>query len=328
MTQESEPCCFHERQGRSTGEMSDPKDFICVADWPADSLWEILERARDLKRLNAEGQRPASLRGRTLAMYFEKPSLRTHVTFEAGITQMGGHAILLRPEQVGIGTRESPADVARNLSRWVDGLMARTFSHALVEQLAAEATIPIINGLTDLLHPCQAMADLQTIAENADPRDATLAYVGDGNNTVNSLILLSAVLGLRIRVATPSSHAPSAEIMKRADELTKRTGGSIFWSESPEEALQGANFVYTDTWTSMGQEDEAAARRKIFAAYQLNEELLEVAPEAWVMHCMPAHRGEEVTDGVLDGPRSLIYDQAENRLHAQKAIMERLMAVA
>ncbi len=307
--------------------MNDPKDFICVADWSADSLWEILDRARELKRLNAEGQRPPSLQGRTLAMYFEKPSLRTHVTFESGITQMGGHAIMLRPEQVGIGTRESPADVARTLSRWVDGLMARTFSHALVEQLAAEATIPIINGLTDLLHPCQAMADLQTIAENADPKDATLAYVGDGNNVVNSLVLLSSVLGMRIRIATPGTHPPSARILKRAEELARRSGGSIFWSESPEEAVRGANFVYTDSWTSMGQEDEAQARRQIFASYQVNEELLKAAPDAWVMHCMPAHRGEEVTDEVLDGSRSLIYDQAENRLHAQKAIMERLMAV-
>ncbi len=307
--------------------MSDPKDFICVADWSADSLWEILDRARELKRLNAEGKRPPSLQGRTLAMYFEKPSLRTHVTFESGITQMGGHAIMLRPEQVGIGTRESPADVARTLSRWVDGLMARTFSHALVEQLAAEATIPIINGLTDLLHPCQAMADLQTIAENADPKDATLTYVGDGNNVVNSLVLLTSVLGMRIRIATPGTHPPSARILKRAEELARRSGGSIFWSESPEEAVRGANFVYTDSWTSMGQEDEAQARRQIFASYQVNEELLKAAPDAWVMHCMPAHRGEEVTDEVLDGSRSLIYDQAENRLHAQKAIMERLMAV-
>lgn len=307
--------------------MSDPKDFICTADWSPESLWQILERARELKRLNAEGERPQSLRGRTLAMYFEKPSLRTHVTFESGITQMGGHAILLRPEQVGIGTRESPADVARNLSRWVDGLMARTFSHRLVQQLAAEATIPVINGLTDLLHPCQAMADLQTIAENADPKHATLAYVGDGNNMANSLILLSSVLGLRIRVGTPSTHSPDAEILERADQLAKRSGGSLFWSESPEEAVRGANFVYTDTWTSMGQEDEASSRREIFAGYQLNPELLRAAPDAWVMHCMPAHRGEEVTDEVLDGPRSLIYDQAENRLHAQKAIMERLMAV-
>jgi len=308
--------------------MSDPKDFICTADWSPESLWQILDRARELKRLNAKGERPQSLRGRTLAMYFEKPSLRTHVTFESGITQMGGHAILLRPEQVGIGTRESPADVARNLSRWVDGLMARTFSHQLVEQLAGEATIPIINGLTDLLHPCQAMADLQTICEHADPKDVTLAYVGDGNNMVNSLILLSSVLGLRIRVGTPATHPPAAQVLERADELAARTGGSVFWSESPQEALRGANFVYTDTWTSMGQEEEASQRREIFAAYQLNQELLRAAPDAWVMHCMPAHRGEEVTDEVLDGPRSLIYDQAENRLHAQKAIMERLMAVS
>ena len=199
--------------------MADPKDFISCADWSAESLWEILARARELKRLNAAGERPPTLQGRTLAMYFEKPSLRTHVTFEAGITQMGGHAILLRPEQVGIGTRESPVDVARTLSRWVDCLMARTFSHALVEQLAAEASIPIINGLTDLLHPCQAMADLQTIAENADVKATTLAYVGDGNNMVNSLVLICAVLGLRIRIATPASHPPSARIMKRAAQL-------------------------------------------------------------------------------------------------------------
>jgi ornithine carbamoyltransferase len=307
--------------------MSDPKDFICVADWSADALWQILDRARELKQLNAKGERPASLQGRTLAMYFEKPSLRTHVTFESGITQMGGHAILLRPEQVGIGTRESPVDVALALSRWVDGLMARTFSHALVEQLAREASIPVINGLTDLLHPCQAMADMQTIAENADVDDVTLAYVGDGNNMVNSLLLLWAVLGLRIRVATPSSHAPSARVMKRARELAEDSGATLEWTESPRDAVRGADFVYTDTWTSMGQEEEAAKRRRICADYQVNEDLLSEAPDARVLHCMPAHRGEEVTGEVLDGPRSLIYDQAENRLHAQKAIMERLMTV-
>jgi ornithine carbamoyltransferase len=305
--------------------MEVPKDFICVADWPAEALWQILDRARELKRMHAAGERPPILQGRTLAMYFEKPSLRTHVTFEAGITQMGGHAILLRPEQVGIGTRESPVDVARTLSRWVDCLMARTFSHSLVEQLGAEASIPVINGLTDLLHPCQAMADLQTIAENADVGAATLAYVGDGNNMANSLLLLFSVLGLRIRIATPGTHAPSARVMKRAKDLARGSGASIDWTESPEEAVRGADFVYTDTWTSLGQEDEAQQRREIFAAYQVNERLLEAAPNAKVLHCMPAHRGEEVTDEVLDGPRSLIYDQAENRLHAQKAIMERLM---
>jgi ornithine carbamoyltransferase len=206
--------------------------------------------------------------------------------------------------------------------------MARTFSHARVEQLAAEASIPVINGLTDLLHPCQAMADLQTIAENADPTDTTLAYVGDGNNMANSLLLLAAVLGLSIRVATPASHPPSARVLKRAKDLAHESGAVIHWTESPEEAVKGAGFVYTDTWTSMGQEDEAEQRRQIFAPYQVNERLLEFAPDAKVLHCMPAHRGEEVTDDVLDGPRSLIYDQAENRLHAQKAIMERLMAPA
>lgn len=309
-----------------TKTSKDPKDFLSVADWPAQSLWEILERAGELKRLNQAGDRPPLLQGRTLAMYFEKPSLRTHVTFEAGITQMGGHAILLRPEQVGIGTRESPEDVARNLSRWVDGLMARTFSHGLVLQLARAATIPIINGLTDLLHPCQAMADLQTIAEKRDPRTVTLAYVGDGNNMANSLLLLAAVLGLRIRIGTPESHSPSPEVMKRGRELGKDSGASIYWSEDPRDAVRGADFVYTDVWISMGQEREAEQRREIFAAYQINERLLENAPDAWVMHCMPAHRGEEITSAVLDGPRSLVYEQAENRLHAQKAIMERLMA--
>jgi ornithine carbamoyltransferase len=311
-----------------TKTSKDPKDFLSVADWPAQSLWEILERAGELKRLNQAGDRPPLLQGRTLAMYFEKPSLRTHVTFEAGITQMGGHAILLRPEQVGIGTRESPEDVARNLSRWVDGLMARTFSHGLLLQLARAATIPIINGLTDLLHPCQAMADLQTVAEKRDPRTATLAYVGDGNNMANSLLLLAAVLGLRIRIGTPESHSPSPEVMKRARELGKDSGASIHWCEDPRDAVRGADFVYTDVWISMGQEREAEQRREIFAAYQINERLLENAPDAWVMHCMPAHRGEEITSAVLDGPRSLVYEQAENRLHAQKAIMERLMAPA
>ncbi|MGK0486621.1 MAG: ornithine carbamoyltransferase [Myxococcota bacterium] len=258
-------------------------------------------------------------------MYFEKPSLRTHVTFEAGISQLGGHAILLRPEQVGIGTRETPQDVARALSRWVHCIMARTFSHSLVEQLACEADIPVINGLTDFLHPCQAMADLLTIREKMDPQQSTLAYVGDGNNVAHSLVLLAAVLGFRMQLATPSTHAILPRIRQQADELAKTSGAVITWSEDARDAVKGANFVYTDTWTSMGQEDESVLRRKIFAPYQVNSALLENCPEAWVMHCMPAHRGEEITDEVVDGPRSLVYDQAENRLHAQKAILEHLM---
>ena len=303
-----------------------PKDFISVADWSADELREILARAAELKQLNQRGERPDTLRGLTLVMYFEKPSLRTRVTFQSGITQLGGNSILLRPEEVGIGTRESPADVALSLSRWVDGLMARTFSHNLVEQLAANASIPVINGLTDLLHPCQAMTDIQTVAEKMKPEDAKISYVGDGNNMVNSLILLAAVLGLDLRVATPKSHAPALRVMRRAVELAKKSGARIQLSSDPVEAVRGSDFVYTDTWTSMGQEAEAEMRRKLFAPYQVNAKLLEAAPEAWIMHCMPAHRGEEITDEVLDGPRSLIYDQAENRLHSQKAIMERVMA--
>jgi ornithine carbamoyltransferase len=258
-------------------------------------------------------------------MYFEKPSLRTHVTFEAGIAQLGGHAILLRPEQIGIGTRESPADVARSLSRWVDCLMARTFSHELVEQLARDASIPVINGLTDLLHPCQAMADLVTIAGVMKPAEATIAYVGDGNNVANSLILLAAVLGLRLRLATPTTHAPSVRTLRVARTLAETSGAEIVVGDDPVAAVKDVNFVYTDTWTSMGQEEEAAQRREIFRAYQVNADLLAHSANAYVLHCLPAHRGEEITAEVLDGPRSLVFEQAENRLHAQNAILEHLL---
>jgi ornithine carbamoyltransferase len=302
-----------------------PKDFISLADWSAPELRGILERARVLKECNRQGERPQTLQGRSLAMFFEKPSLRTHVTFEAGMTQLGGHAIWLRPDQVGIGTRESPADVATNLSRWVDAIVARTFSHVLVEELAAVATIPVINGLTDLLHPCQVMADFQTVAERRPLDDSVIAYVGDGNNMANSLVLGAAVLGLELHLATPETHQPTLRVRKRADELAARSGARILWTEDPREAVRGAHFVYTDVWTSMGQEAEQALRRQVFRPYQLNAELLQHAPEAWVMHCLPAHRGEEITDEVLDGERSIVFDQAENRLHAQKAVLERLL---
>ena len=303
-----------------------PKDFVSLADWPADELWGLLDRARELKELDRGGQRPQTLQGRVLALFFEKPSLRTHVTFEAGMTQLGGHAILLRPEQVGIGTRESAADVARNLSRWLDGLVARTFRHDLVADLAASATIPVINGLTDLLHPCQVMADFQTVAERRPLKDSAIAYVGDGNNMANSLLLGAAVLGLELRLSTPASHRPPAAIRERAESLAGASGARLTWTEEPAQAVAGADFVYTDVWTSMGQEDEGARRREIFAPYQVNATLLSAAPEAFVLHCLPAHRGEEITDDVLDGERSIVLDQAENRLHAQKAILERLLS--
>jgi ornithine carbamoyltransferase len=305
--------------------MSTPKDFISLADWPADALRGLLARAAELKDLNRRGERPQTLQGRSIAIFFEKPSLRTHVTFEAGMNQLGGNAIFLRPEQVGIGTREAPADVAANLSRWVDGIVARTFSHVLVEELAAEASIPVINGLTDLLHPCQVMADLQTVAEKAELASARIAYVGDGNNMANSLLYGAAVLGLELRLATPESHRPAVRVRKRAEEIAAGSGARLSWSEDPAEAVRGATFVYTDVWTSMGQESEQEERRRIFRPYQVNAELMAHAEDAWVMHCLPAHRGEEITDEILDGPKSLVLDQAENRLHAQKAILERLI---
>jgi ornithine carbamoyltransferase len=301
------------------------RDFISLADWSPEELLGILDRAAELKRLHRVGERPQTLQGRALAMFFEKPSLRTHVTFQAGMNQLGGHAIMLRAEQVGVGTRESPRDVANNLSRWVDAIVARTFSHALVVELARVASIPVINGLTDLLHPCQVMADLQTIAERSALKDASIAYVGDGNNMANSLLLGAAVLGLRLSLATPASHRPALRVRKLAEELAERSGARLAWSEEPAEAVRGAGFVYTDTWTSMGQEAEAEQRRRLFARYQVNPALLAAAPDAWVMHCLPAHRGEEITDEVLDGERSIVLDQAENRLHAQKAILERLL---
>lgn len=302
-----------------------PKDFLTLADWPAEDLARILERAAELKRLQHKGERPQTLLGRTLAMYFEHPSLRTHVTFEAGMGQLGGHAIFLAPEQIGIGTRESPRDVALNLSRWVDVIVARTASHTLVETLAAHASIPVVNGLTDLAHPCQAMADLQTVSEHMRLSEASIAYVGDGNNVANSLLLACAALGAEFRLGTPASHRPPVRVRRHAEKLAAASGARLSWSEDPSEAVRGADFVYTDVWTSMGQEEEAARRRSLFEGYQVNERLMRHAPEAWILHCLPAHRGEEITDDVLDGPRSLVFDQAENRLHAQKAILERLL---
>jgi ornithine carbamoyltransferase len=302
-----------------------PKDFLTLEDWSAADLLAILERARELKALLRKGERPQTLLGRTMAMYFEHPSLRTHVTFEAGMTQLGGHAIFLSPEQVGVGTRESPRDVALNLSRWVDVIVARTASHALVEELAAAASIPVINGLTDLAHPCQAMADLLTVSERMPLARAVLAYVGDGNNVANSLLVGAAALGVEIRLATPESHRPALRVRQAAERLAARSGARLSWSSDPVEAVRGAHFVYTDVWVSMGQEGEAAARRALFEPFQLNARLLRHAPDAFVLHCLPAHRGEEITDDVLDGPRSLVLDQAENRLHAQKAILERVI---
>jgi ornithine carbamoyltransferase len=302
-----------------------PKDFLSIDDWSAGELLAMLARARELKEGLAQDERPQTLQGRTLAMYFEHPSLRTHVTFSAGMNQLGGHVIFLTPQQIGIGTRESAADVAHSLSRWVDVLAARTASHELVVELARDASIPVINALTDLHHPCQTMADLLTIAERVELKEARIAYVGDGNNVANSLLLAAALLGLDLRLATPESHRPALRIRERAETLAAGSGARILLTESPVEAVRDAHFVYTDVWTSMGQEQEAERRRALFEPYQVNARLLRHAPEAFVMHDLPAHRGEEVTDDVLDGARSIVFDQAENRLHAQKAVLERVV---
>jgi ornithine carbamoyltransferase len=302
-----------------------PTHFLTVRDWTGDALLAALARASELKALFKKGERPQTLRGRTLAMYFEHPSLRTHVTFEAGMTQLGGHAIFLTAQQIGIGTRESPRDVALNLSRWVDVIAARTASHSTVEELAASASVPVINALTDLAHPCQAMADALTIMERVPFERAVVAYVGDGNNVANSLLEVAAALGFELRLATPESHRPALRVRRAAEALAEHTGAKLSWTADPVAAVRGADFVYTDAWTSMGQEQEADRRRALFEPYQLNARLLRHAPEAFVLHCLPAHRGEEITDDVLDGPRSLVLDQAENRLHAQKAILERVV---
>jgi ornithine carbamoyltransferase len=267
--------------------------------------------------------RPAHYRqafqGKTLAMLFEKPSLRTRATFEIGMAQLGGRALYLGPQEIGLGKREGVADVARNLSRWVEVVMARVFSHQTVTGLAEHASVPVINGLSDVEHPCQAMGDYLTLLEHKGQlAGLTLAWIGDGNNVCHSLIAGAALLGVRMRVATPPGYEPDSSVVAAA----KRAGASIELTYDPVEAVAGADGVYTDVWASMGQEEAAEARRQAFQPFQVNGELMQRAgPQALFMHCLPAHRGEEVTDEVMDAASSIVYDQAENRLHSQKAIL-------
>jgi ornithine carbamoyltransferase len=256
-------------------------------------------------------------------MLFEKPSLRTRVTFEVGMSQLGGHALYLGSQEVGLGKREAVADVARNLTRWVDAVMARVFRHESLIELAKHASIPVINALSDFEHPCQALGDFMTLHEYKQRlARLTLAWVGDGNNVAHSLLRGAARLGVRMRVATPPGYEPHPAVVAAA----RRDGGSIELTHDPGEAVAGADAVYTDVWTSMGQEAEAEARQKVFRSYQVNARLMKRAgPRALFMHCLPAHRGQEVTDEVIDGPRSIVFDQAENRLHIQKAILLALL---
>ncbi len=287
-----------------------------------EELEELIDSALALKKAKSYEE---SLRGRTLAMIFEKASTRTRVSFEVAMNQLGGRALYLSPKEMQLGRGETLADTARVLSRYVDAVLIRAKRHSDVVEFAEHSQVPVINGLTDKEHPCQTVADLMTVKEFKGSFNATLAYVGDGNNVCNSLLLGSAVVGLNIRVATPEGYEPEPEILTKAKEIAKTTGAEVMLTRDPEEAISGADFVYTDVWVSMGQEEEKEKRLRDFRAYQVNKELLSLAPKARVMHCLPAHRGQEITDEVIDSSASIVFDQAENRLHAQKALLKRLL---
>ncbi len=295
------------------------KHFVSAGDLTRDGALALFNLAAELKNGWKSGRRPTPLTGRTFALIFEKPSLRTRVTFEVGINQLGGRGVYLAGQEIGLGTRESVPDVARNLSRWVDGITARVFAHATIEGLVKHATVPVINGLSDFEHPCQAVADFFTLWEHGvDFGTLKFAWIGDGNNVCHSLVLLGAVLGADIRIACPPGYEPDRGVIA----LARRKGGTVTVTTEPDEAVRGADVIYTDVWTSMGQEAEKSKRQEAFARYQINGPLIGFAKSsALVMHCLPAHRGEEITDDVLDGPQSVVFDQAENRLHAQKAII-------
>jgi ornithine carbamoyltransferase len=285
-------------------------------------IFQLTERVK-----SAPGAFSQALLGKQLAMIFEKPSLRTRVTFEVGMTSMGGFAVYLDHTKPRLGEREAIKDVARNLDRWVHGIVARTFSHSAVEELAEHASIPVINALTDLLHPCQALADYYTLTEKFGRlKGLKLAFVGDGNNVSHSLMITGAKLGVSVNVATPPGFDPKAEIVEEAKLCARKTGAKINLFRDPVEAVVGVNAVYTDVWASMGQEYAAHLRSQVFPPYRVTKDLMAAADTSAVfMHCLPAHRGQEVTDGVIDSPQSLAFDQAENRLHIQKALLLLLM---
>ncbi|HAZ32014.1 MAG TPA: ornithine carbamoyltransferase [Dehalococcoidia bacterium] len=295
------------------------KDLLSVADLSGDDLQRILDSALAMKQ---KGTEPL-LAGQTLAMIFEKPSLRTRVSFDVAMYQLGGHAIYLAGGEVGLGQREPMKDMALVLSRYVDLIMARTFAHKTVESLACHATVPVINGLSDREHPCQAISDLLTIYEKKGKlKGLTLAYIGDGNNVAASLLLACALAGTDFKIASPRGYEIGDEIMGVARRIAAATGAQVVLAESPHVAVEGADVVYTDVWTSMGQEGESEKRRRDFAGYQVTAELLAQAkPDAILMHPMPVHHGEEFAEGLMDCPQSVLIDQAENRLHAQKAIL-------
>lgn len=305
------------------------KDFLSIADFSTAEILYLLEEAKELKKLQKSGIPHPYLAGKVLGMLFEKSSTRTRVSFEVGMLQLGGHAIFLSPRDIQLGRGESIHDTAIVLSRYLDALMIRTFSHESIQEFAHHADVPIINGLTDPHHPVQVMADLQTIIEYKGKLDGLkLCYVGDGNNNVtHSLIEAAAKVGMHISVACPEKYRPNQEIVAKALEDAKLTGSTISIITDPIEAMKDADVVVTDVWTSMGMEAEAQERLQAFQAYQVNEELCSYAKSDYIfMHCLPAHRGEEVTADIIDGPHSVVFDEAENRLHAQKAILKAVIS--
>jgi ornithine carbamoyltransferase len=300
------------------------KDLLTGAEWGPAETRELLQRTADIK---ARPSRYASvLKGKHIALIFEKPSLRTRVTFEVGIQSMGGFVVFLDHTQARLGERESIPDVARNLEQWVQGIVARVYEQRVLEEMAATISIPVVNALSDKFHPCQALADFFTLEEKfGSLKGLKMAYVGDGNNVCHSLLYLAARLGVHIRVATPANYAPDADVIADAKRVARETRSKIELFTDPREAVNGVQAVYTDSWTSMGFEAEEKVRRQVFQAYQVNSELFEqAAPGAVFMHCLPAHRGAEVTDEVLDAPYSVVLQQSENRMYVQKAILHTL----
>ncbi len=303
------------------------KDFLAISDYPSQELQDLLDLAETLKAEWKAGGNEPVLQGKVLAMIFQKPSLRTRVSFDMAMRHLGGDALYLSPAEIGLGKRESIADVARVISGYVQGVMARVFAHEHVVELAKWSSIPVINGLSDYNHPCQAMADALTIQEEFGTlKGVNVTYVGDGNNVAVSLMHICAKLGANFTIANPKGYDMPAESIAEARRFAAESGSTLTFLRDPHKAVKGAQVIYTDTWTSMGQEEEAAHRAEVFPPYQVNAALVaEATPEVIVMHCLPAHRGQEITDEVADGPHSRLFPQAHNRLHAQKAILVRLL---
>ena len=306
------------------------KDFIAIADFNRAEIQDLLDLAIRLKQEYQKGGNPPLLKGKVLAMIFQKPSLRTRVSFDMAMRHLGGDALYLSPAEIGLGQRESIADVARVLSGYVEAIMARVFEHAHVQQLAKWASVPVINGLSDYNHPCQGMADALTIQEKFGKLEGlNISFVGDGNNVAVSLMHISALLGANFSIASPEGYELKPPAVEIGQRLAKASGSRITLLRDPHQAAKGAHVIYTDTWTSMGQEQETKIRERVFPPYQVNAALVsEADKDVIVMHCLPAHRGQEITDEVADGAHSVLFQQAHNRLHAQKAILARLLGVA